>query len=42
MVSAAVNFLIGMPARPARRLPNARYWVNHRHDRSKKGFIPVA
>jgi hypothetical protein len=23
-------------------LPNARYWVNHRHDRSKKGFIPVA
>src|SRR4029077_19843176 len=19
-----------------------RYWVNHRHDRSKKGFIPVA
>ena len=23
-------------------LPKARYWVNHRHDRSEKEFIPVA
>src|SRR6516225_6417375 len=23
-------------------LPKARYWLNHRHDRSEKEFIPVA